>query len=190
MTIRVVVVDDSSLMRKVLQQRLSAEVDIEVVGTACDAMEARGMIKQLNPDVVTLDIEMPGMDGLSFLEKIMALRPTPVIIVSGATHDGAAATARALQIGAVNCFAKSMLNIAEPTNDTGELARLVREASTVKFRQPNAPSQNVPIPPPSPRPCDNAGGRAGVPPANNAAPGLIAGGSSTEIGRASGRGRG
>ncbi|MGB7371289.1 response regulator, partial [Erythrobacter sp.] len=88
MPIRVLIVDDSALMRKLLEARLEREDDIEVVGCACDAKEARSLIKALDPDVITLDIEMPGMDGLSFLEKIMTLRPTPVIIVSGAAQVG------------------------------------------------------------------------------------------------------
>ena len=79
---RVVIVDDSSLFRKVLEQILSRDPEIEVVGTAEDALVAREMIKSLNPDVITLDIEMPNMDGLSFLEKIMRLRPMPVVMVS------------------------------------------------------------------------------------------------------------
>ncbi|MEM6266448.1 MAG: chemotaxis response regulator protein-glutamate methylesterase [Pseudomonadota bacterium] len=132
MSIRVLVVDDSALMRALLTQKLEAEADITVVGTAADASEARQLIKSLNPDVVTLDIEMPGMDGLSFLEKIMTLRPTPVIIVSGATCEGAAATARALQLGAVNCYAKSTAERSLRDDDGGELARLVREASKVR----------------------------------------------------------
>ena len=87
--------------------RLSGEPDISVIGTASNAAEGRELIKQFNPDVVTLDIEMPGMNGLDFLEKIMTLRPTPVIIVSGSTQEGSDVTARALALGAVDCYAKS-----------------------------------------------------------------------------------
>ena len=107
MSVRVLIVDDSAVMRALIKRKLSADAGITVVGTARDAAEARQLIKALNPDVVTLDVEMPGMDGLSFLEKIMELRPTPVIIVSGSTGPGAHATARAMQIGAINCYAKS-----------------------------------------------------------------------------------
>lgn len=131
MPIRVLIVDDSSLMRKLLQMRLSAESDIEVVGCACNANEARSMMKSLNPDVVTLDIEMPGMDGLSFLQKIMELRPTPVIIVSGATQQGNSTTAQALQLGAVSCYSKGDRYGSLPENDGGKLANLVREAAAV-----------------------------------------------------------
>lgn len=131
MTIRVLVVDDSAMMRALISRKLNDAADIEVIAGASDASEARQLIKQLDPDVVTLDIEMPGMDGLSFLGKIMALRPTPVIIVSGSTRAGTQATARALQLGAVNCYAKSTRERSIRDDDGGELARLVREASRV-----------------------------------------------------------
>jgi two-component system chemotaxis response regulator CheB len=134
MSIRVLIVDDSSLMRALLQHRLERESDIEVVGTAAHAGEARQLIKSLDPDVVTLDIEMPGMDGLSFLEKIMQLRPTPVIIVSGATEAGASATARGLQLGAVGCIAKSQLSMTPGAKDDSALVDMVREAAKVRRR--------------------------------------------------------
>lgn len=130
--IRVLIVDDSALMRALLRRKLGAEPDIVVVADAANAAEARALIKSHDPDVVTLDIEMPGMDGLAFLEKIMALRPTPVIIVSGSTHEGAAATARALQLGAVNCYAKATAARSLADDDGGELAQLVREAASVR----------------------------------------------------------
>lgn len=139
MTIRVLIVDDSPLMRALLQHRLAREPDISVIGTAADANEARGMIKALDPDVVTLDIEMPGMDGLSFLEKIMQLRPTPVILVSGATEAGASATARGLQLGAVGCIAKSQLRMKPGEDDDGALPEMVREAARVRFVHTPAP---------------------------------------------------
>ncbi|QIQ86609.1 chemotaxis response regulator protein-glutamate methylesterase [Erythrobacter sp.] len=131
--LRVLVVDDSAVMRALLQHRLTREADIEVVGSAANANEARALIKALDPDVVTLDIEMPGMDGLSFLEKIMTLRPTPVIIVSSATEAGASATARALSLGAVDCYAKSELQRGTGHDDGGALARMVREAASVRL---------------------------------------------------------
>ncbi|MEI8396446.1 MAG: chemotaxis response regulator protein-glutamate methylesterase [Rhodospirillaceae bacterium] len=105
-TIKVVIVDDSSFMRQVLKATLSKDAGIEVVGVAADPIEAREIIKNTNPDVVTLDIEMPKMDGLSFLEKIMTLRPTPVIMVSSLTRAGSDATIRALELGAVDYVAK------------------------------------------------------------------------------------
>lgn len=133
MSIRVLIVDDSPLMRALLQHRLERESDITVAGTAADAAEARQLIKALDPDVVTLDIEMPGMDGLSFLEKIMALRPTPVILVSGATEAGASATVRGLQLGAVGCIPKSQLRMTQGGADDGALPAMVREAARVRF---------------------------------------------------------
>lgn len=155
MTIRVLIVDDSALMRALLQHRLERESDIAIVGTAADAAEARQLIKALDPDVVTLDIEMPGMDGLSFLEKIMALRPTPVILVSGATEAGASATARGLQLGAVGCVAKSQLRAASAGGDESGLVALVREAAKVRRDRParsplpaaRTPVRSMPAPP-------------------------------------------
>lgn len=133
MSIRVLVVDDSAVMRALIRHKLDSEHDIEVVACATNAAEARQLMKQLDPDVVTLDIEMPGMDGLSFLEKIMELRPTPVIIVSGSTRAGTRATAKALQLGAVNCYAKSTPNRSISDDDGGQLAELVREAAGGKM---------------------------------------------------------
>lgn len=150
MTIRVLIVDDSPLMRALLQHRLARESDISVIGTAADAAEARQMIKTLDPDVVTLDIEMPGMDGLSFLEKIMQLRPTPVILVSGATEAGASATARGLQLGAVGCIAKSQLRMQPGEEDDGALPEMVREAARVRFVHTPAPPPRMATPPPEP----------------------------------------
>lgn len=104
--IRLLIVDDSLLMRKLFTSLLADVEDIEVIGTAENAQDAREKIKAMNPDVLTLDIEMPGMDGLTFLEKIMTLRPMPVIMVSTLTQYGAEASIRALEIGAVDCLGK------------------------------------------------------------------------------------
>ncbi len=106
MTIRVIIVDDSATMRAVISANLRADPEIEVVGQAADPHEARQLIKSLVPDVITLDIEMPNMDGISFLEKIMRLRPTPVIMVSTLTQAGADINLRALEIGAFDCVTK------------------------------------------------------------------------------------
>ncbi|OCW56212.1 protein-glutamate methylesterase/protein-glutamine glutaminase [Hoeflea olei] len=103
---RVLVVDDSPTMRGLIKAVLSSDPGIEVVGEAGDAMEARNAIKQLNPDVVTLDVEMPNMNGIDFLEKIMKLRPMPVIMVSTLTNRGAEATLAALELGAFDCVGK------------------------------------------------------------------------------------
>lgn len=136
MNTRVLIVDDSATMRAILSRLLGSQPDIEVIGVAASAMEARGMIREMNPDVVTLDIEMPGMNGLDFLAKIMELRPMPVVIVSGITQKGCETTIRALELGAVDCYAKpdgtvhSMLE-----SDGGTLARMVRSAARVQYGQ-------------------------------------------------------
>ncbi|MEL6476970.1 MAG: chemotaxis response regulator protein-glutamate methylesterase [Pseudomonadota bacterium] len=104
--VRVVVVDDSKLMRSMIQGALEAEGDMTCVGLAKDTVEARQIIKATDPDVVTLDVEMPGMNGLEFLEKIMTLRPMPVVMVSSLTQAGADITLAALEVGAVDAVAK------------------------------------------------------------------------------------
>lgn len=136
MSIRVLIVDDSPTMRAILMSRLREQPDIEVIGTASNAIEGRELIKQLDPDVVTLDIEMPGMNGLDFLEKIMTLRPTPVIIVSGATQEGNEVSARALALGAVDCYSKYDPTGKLALQDGGELAALIRGAAQVRFSKP------------------------------------------------------
>jgi two-component system chemotaxis response regulator CheB len=141
--IRVVVVEDSPTMRAILKTRLEREGDIVVVGAAADAAQGRTMIRELDPDVITLDVEMPGMNGLDFLEKIMALRPTPVIIVSGSTQKGTETTARALALGAVNCYAKSERSGSLPFDDGGILANLIREAARVRFGERMPTSHRV-----------------------------------------------
>ncbi len=104
--VRVLVVDDSATMRGLIRAALSRDPEVEVVGEAADAGAARTAIKALNPDVITLDVEMPRMNGIEFLDKIMRLRPTPVIMVSSLTSRGATATLEALEIGAFDCVAK------------------------------------------------------------------------------------
>jgi two-component system chemotaxis response regulator CheB len=106
MSIRVLVVDDSPTMRRLISATLRADPMIEIVGEASDPNEARRAIKLLYPDVITLDIEMPNMNGLDFLERIMRLRPTPVIMVSTLTQKGADINLRALEFGAFDCVAK------------------------------------------------------------------------------------
>jgi len=104
--IRVLLIDDSALVRKMLSGMLSSDPGIEVVGTAADPLIARDKIKELNPDVLTLDVEMPHMDGVTFLEHLMRLRPMPVVMVSTLTGDGADITLRALELGAVDFVSK------------------------------------------------------------------------------------
>lgn len=104
--VKVLVVDDSAAMRGLIRNALSADPEIEVIGEAGDALQARSAIKALNPDVITLDVEMPNMNGLEFLEKIMTLRPMPVIMVSTLTQRGAQASLDALELGAFDCIGK------------------------------------------------------------------------------------
>jgi two-component system chemotaxis response regulator CheB len=125
--VRVLIVDDSAVIRQLLSTLLSADPEIEVVGTAPDPHVARERIKVLNPDVITLDVEMPHMDGLTFLRKLMALRPMPVVMISTLTQAGAEVTLAALEAGAVDFIAK-------PTQDVAaELAELAEEL-TVKVK--------------------------------------------------------
>ncbi|MBP8184863.1 MAG: chemotaxis response regulator protein-glutamate methylesterase [Pseudomonas sp.] len=113
MAIKVLVVDDSALIRALLKEIIQADPELELVGVAPDAYVARDLIKQLNPDVLTLDVEMPRMDGLTFLEKLMHGRPMPVVMISSLTERGSEATFRALELGAVDFVAKPKLGIRE-----------------------------------------------------------------------------
>lgn len=128
---RVLVVDDSATMRGLISAVLNSDPDVNVIGQASDAMEARAAIKELNPDVVTLDIEMPNMNGLEFLEKIMKLRPMPVIMVSSLTHRGAEATIAALEIGAFDCIGKPAPGDTRPFQ---ELIEKVKAAAKSSYR--------------------------------------------------------
>ena len=133
--VRVLIVDDSALMRQILTAVLSADSEIEVVGTAADPYEARAKIKQLLPDVVTLDIEMPKMDGLDFLEKIMTLRPMPVVMVSSLTQKGADATFRALELGAIDVVGKPTSDIERSLKGrSSELQSIVKCAATARVK--------------------------------------------------------
>lgn len=110
--IKVLIIDDSALIRKVLTELLSSDPAIDVVGAAADPFIARDKIKQLNPDVITLDVEMPRMDGITFLNNLMRLRPMPVIMISTLTEDGADVTLQALEMGAVDFVAKPKIDVS------------------------------------------------------------------------------
>ena len=117
--VRVLIVDNSAVMRQLLTSLLEADPEINVVGTAADPYIARERIKALNPDVVTLDVEMPHMDGLTFLRKIMALRPMPVVMISTLTQGGAETTLEALEIGAVDFVAKPAQRTGRASGGSG-----------------------------------------------------------------------
>jgi two-component system, chemotaxis family, protein-glutamate methylesterase/glutaminase len=120
MPTRVLVVDDSALMRKLLTELLGRDRDLEVVGAAADPYAARAMIKATNPDVLTLDVEMPRMDGLTFLRNLMRLRPMPVVMVSSLTERGADATLIALSLGAIDFVAKPRLDVVHGLSLLGD----------------------------------------------------------------------
>lgn len=142
--IRVLIVDDSAIVRRVLSDELSRYEDIEIVGTAVDPYVARDKILQLNPDVLTLDIEMPRMDGLSFLARLMKFQPMPVVIVSSLTPKGSEAALHALQLGAVEVVDKSS-QYSAPT-DIRALARAIRAAAASRpVRLANLPIVQAPV---------------------------------------------
>jgi len=133
--VRVLIVDDSALVRRILTEVLSTDPGIEVIGTASDAYIARDKIKQLNPDVLTLDVEMPKMDGVTFLRNLMRLRPMPVVMVSSLTEHGAEVTLDALAVGAVDYLPKPKIDIAATLTDyADELRAKIRSAATARVR--------------------------------------------------------
>jgi two-component system chemotaxis response regulator CheB len=134
--IRVLIVDDSALIRQLLTEIINDTPDLEVVGAAPDPLVAREMIRSLNPDVITLDVEMPKMDGLSFLEKLMRLRPTPVVMVSSLTDIGAEVTLRALELGAVDFVSKPKFDIERGVREYAqEITDKLRGAARAKVRK-------------------------------------------------------
>jgi two-component system chemotaxis response regulator CheB len=137
--ISVLIVDDSALVRRVLTEILSSDPGIKVLGTAHDAYDAREKIKALNPDVLTLDVEMPRMDGLTFLRNLMRLRPMPVIMVSSLTERGAEVTLDALSIGAIDYLSKPKIDLAATLSDyRDELIAKVKAAASARVRSPSS----------------------------------------------------
>ncbi|WP_323815076.1 chemotaxis response regulator protein-glutamate methylesterase [Cellvibrio sp. NN19] len=135
MPIKVLVIDDSALVRSLLAEIIRDASDMVLVGTAPDAYVARDLVNQFTPDVITLDIEMPRMDGLSFLEKLMAARPTPVVMISTLTEDGADATLRALELGAVDFIPKPKLGVTSGIREYAEIIlEKIRAAATVRVK--------------------------------------------------------
>jgi two-component system chemotaxis response regulator CheB len=143
--IRVVVVDDSALVRGLLSEIINRQKDMECVGAANDPLIAREMIRDLNPDVITLDIEMPKMDGIDFLARLMRLRPMPVVMISTLTERGAEVTMRALELGAVDFVAKPRIGLADGINElAGQIVEKIRVAASAHIRRVAAP--NTPTP--------------------------------------------
>ena len=135
MKIKVLIVDDSALIRSVMKEIINSQPDMEVVGVAPDPLVARDLIKQTNPDVLTLDVEMPKMDGLDFLERLMRLRPMPVVMVSSLTERGSEVTMHALELGAVDFVTKPKASIQSGLLEYTELITdKIRIASRAKVK--------------------------------------------------------
>jgi two-component system, chemotaxis family, protein-glutamate methylesterase/glutaminase len=145
--IRVVVVDDSALVRGLLGEIINRQPDMECVGAAADPLVAREMIRSLNPDVITLDVEMPRMDGLDFLARLMRLRPMPVVMVSTLTERGAEVTLRALELGALDFVAKPKIGVADGLKQLAQdITDKIRTASRAKIRRVAAPPPAAGVP--------------------------------------------
>jgi len=143
--IKVLIVDDSALVRRLLTEILQGDPDIDVVGTASDPFVAREKIKKLNPDVITLDVEMPRMDGITFLDNLMRLRPMPVVMVSSLTQQGAEVTLRSLELGAVDFVAKPRIDVAGGLGEySEEITGKVKMAARARVRtyKSSAPPAN------------------------------------------------
>ena len=139
--IRVIVVDDSALVRGLLTEIIDRQKDMECVGAANDPLIAREMIRDLNPDVITLDIEMPKMDGIDFLSRLMRLRPMPVVMISTLTERGAEVTMRALELGAVDFVAKPRIGLADGISElAGQIVEKIRIAASAHIRRVTAPN--------------------------------------------------
>lgn len=142
--VKVLVVDDSALVRQVLTTVLESDRNIQVIGTANDPIDAREKIKLLSPDVLTLDIEMPKMDGVTFLKNLMRLRPMPVVMISSLTEQGAEITLEALECGAVDFVSKPKLDVeAGLTEYTDEIIEKVLTAAKSKVRERTISSKSV-----------------------------------------------
>jgi two-component system chemotaxis response regulator CheB len=143
--IRVIVVDDSALVRSLLSEIINRQRDMECIGTANDPLIAREMIRELNPDVITLDVEMPRMDGIDFLGRLMRLRPMPVVMISTLTERGAEVTMKALELGAVDFVAKPRVGLASGLNElASQIVDKIRVAAVAHVRR--APSREA-VPP-------------------------------------------
>jgi two-component system chemotaxis response regulator CheB len=139
--IRVVVVDDSALVRGLLGEIINRQADMQCVGAAADPLAARELIRTVSPDVITLDVEMPRMDGIDFLSRLMRLRPTPVVMVSTLTERGAEVTLRALELGAVDFVAKPRIGVAEGLQRLADdITDKIRAAARAQVRRLTGPA--------------------------------------------------
>ena len=147
MRTKVLVVDDSALMRRLLTDLIQQDPSLEVVGSAADPMAAIEKIRSLNPDVLTLDVEMPRMDGLTFLEKLMRSHPLPVVMVSSLTESGCDTTLKALELGAVDFVTKPKLDLEAGTRELGhDILEKVRAAARARIRS-RGNERNRPVAP-------------------------------------------
>lgn len=138
---RVIVVDDSALVRSLLSEIINRQTDMECIGTANDPLIAREMIREMNPDVITLDVEMPRMDGIDFLGRLMRLRPMPVLMISTLTERGAEVTMKALELGAVDFVAKPRVGVANGLSDLAtEIVDKIRVAAVARVHRTLAAS--------------------------------------------------
>ena len=143
--IRVIVVDDSALVRSLLAEIINRQPDMECIGTANDPLIAREMIRELNPDVITLDVEMPRMDGIDFLGRLMRLRPMPVVMISTLTERGAEVTMKALELGAVDFVSKPRVGLANGLNELAtQIVDKIRVAAVAQVRRA-APRPVTPV---------------------------------------------
>lgn len=141
---RVIVVDDSALVRSLLAEIINRQPDMECIGTANDPLVAREMIREKNPDVITLDVEMPKMDGIDFLGRIMRLRPMPVLMISTLTERGAEVTMRALELGAVDFVAKPRVGVANGLNQLStEIVEKIRIAASAHVHRMVKPAASA-----------------------------------------------
>jgi two-component system, chemotaxis family, protein-glutamate methylesterase/glutaminase len=139
--IRVVVVDDSALVRSLLAEIINRQPDMQCVGAAADPLAAREMIRELDPDVITLDVEMPRMDGLEFLSRLMRLRPMPVVMVSTLTEQGAEITLRALELGAIDFVAKPRIGVSQGLSElASDIVDKIRVAAAAQVKRLASPA--------------------------------------------------
>lgn len=138
---KVVVVDDSALVRSILTEIINRQPDMQCIGAASDPLAAREMIRNLNPDVITLDVEMPKMDGIDFLSRLMRLRPMPVVMVSTLTERGAEVTLKALELGAVDFVAKPKIGVADGIRGLAQdITDKIRIAAKAQIRRLHVPA--------------------------------------------------